>query len=64
MGASLLEKQLGANIQFKFVPGGGSTKSAILYASRAKPNGMALIGTSGVTQLPFEFERNITAVPC
>jgi tripartite-type tricarboxylate transporter receptor subunit TctC len=59
-----LEKQLGANIQFKFVPGGGSTKGANLYASRAKPNGLELIGTSGVTRLPFEVDRNIPAVPC
>lgn len=49
----LLRKQTGANIQLKFVPGGGSTKGANLYASRAKANGLELFGTSGSTQFPF-----------
>jgi tripartite-type tricarboxylate transporter receptor subunit TctC len=51
--APLLEKQLGATIQLKFVPGGGSTKGANLYASRAKANGLELLGTSGSTQFPY-----------
>ncbi len=51
--APLLEKQIGATIQLKFVPGGGSTKGANLYASRARANGLELFGTSGSTQFPF-----------
>lgn len=51
--APLLEKQLGATIRLKFVPGGGSTKGANLYASRARANGLELFGTSGSTQFPF-----------
>ena len=51
--APLLQKQLGATIQLKFVPGGGSTKGANLYASRARANGKELFGTSGSTQFPF-----------
>jgi len=51
--APLLEKQLGATIQLKFVPGGGSTKGANLYASRARANGLELLGTSGSTQFPY-----------
>lgn len=51
--APLLEKQLGATIQLKFVPGGGSTKGANLFASRAKANGLDLLGTSGSTQFPY-----------
>ncbi|MBL6958424.1 MAG: tricarboxylate transporter [Rhodospirillales bacterium] len=49
----LLAKHTGANIQLKFVPGGGSTKGANLYASRAKANGLEVFGTSGSTQFPF-----------
>ncbi len=49
----LMEKHLGATIQLKFVPGGGSTKGANLYASRARANGLELFGTSGSTQFPF-----------
>ena len=48
-----LRKHTGANIRLKFVPGGGSTKGANLYASRAKPTGLELFGTSGSTQFPF-----------
>jgi tripartite-type tricarboxylate transporter receptor subunit TctC len=51
--APLIEKEMGANIQIKFVPGGGSTKGANLFASRAKANGLHLFGTSGSTQFPF-----------
>jgi tripartite-type tricarboxylate transporter receptor subunit TctC len=49
----LMQKHMGATIQLKFVPGGGSTKGANLYASRAKANGLELFGTSGSTQFPF-----------
>ncbi len=51
--APLLEKQLGATVQLKFVPGGGSTKGANLFASRARANGLELLGTSGSTQFPY-----------
>ena len=62
--APLLEKQLGAAIQFKFVPGGDSKTGASLHVARAKPNGAAITGTSDSTQFPFEFEGNAPAVPC
>ena len=61
--AQLLEEQLGVTIRLKFVPGGGSPKEANLYASRAKPNDLKLIGTSGSIQIAFEFEENAPAVP-
>jgi tripartite-type tricarboxylate transporter receptor subunit TctC len=34
-------------------PGGGSTKGANLFAARAKPDGLTLLGTSGSTQFPY-----------
>lgn len=49
----LMQKHTGATIHLKFVPGGGSTKGANLYASRARANGLELFGTSGSTQFPF-----------
>ncbi|MDE0031515.1 MAG: tricarboxylate transporter [Deltaproteobacteria bacterium] len=48
-----LRKHSGADIRLKFVPGGGSTKGANLYAKRARPDGLHLLGTSGSTQFPF-----------
>ncbi len=48
-----LRKHSGADIRLKFVPGGGSTKGANLYAKRARPDGLHLFGTSGSTQFPF-----------
>lgn len=48
-----LRKHSGADVRLKFVPGGGSTKGANLFAKRAKPNGLDLLGTSGSTQFPF-----------
>jgi tripartite-type tricarboxylate transporter receptor subunit TctC len=51
--APLLQKHLGATIRLKFVPGGGSTKGANLYASRAKADGLEIFGTSGSTQFPY-----------
>lgn len=41
------------NIVIKFVPGGGSTKGANLFTSRAKPDGLSILGTSGSTQFPY-----------
>ena len=34
-------------------PGGGSTKGANLFAARAKPDGLTVLGTSGSTQFPY-----------
>lgn len=34
-------------------PGGGSTKGANLFAARADPDGMTILGTSGSTQFPY-----------
>jgi tripartite-type tricarboxylate transporter receptor subunit TctC len=35
------------------VPGGGSTTGANLFAQRAKPDGLTILGTSGSTQFPY-----------
>lgn len=35
------------------IPGGGSIKGANLFASRVKPDGLMILGTSGTTQMPF-----------
>ena len=40
-------------IAVKNVPGGGSTKGANQFQSRAKPNGLTILGTSGSTQFPY-----------
>ena len=51
--------QLSANLPgepvmaVKNVPGGGSTKGANQFQSRAKPNGLSILGTSGSTQFPY-----------
>lgn len=34
-------------------PGGGSTRGANLFAQRARPDGLTMLGTSGSTQFPF-----------
>jgi tripartite-type tricarboxylate transporter receptor subunit TctC len=34
-------------------PGGGSTKGANLFAARAEPDGLTILGTSGSTQFPY-----------
>lgn len=57
--AQFLAPQLGQalpgkpNIVIKYVPGGGSTKGANLFAARAKPDGLTILGTSGSTQFPY-----------
>lgn len=57
--AQFLAPQLGQalpgkpNIVIKYVPGGGSTKGANLFAARAKPDGETILGTSGSTQFPY-----------
>lgn len=40
-------------IAVKNIPGGGSTKGANQFQSRAKPNGLTALGTSGSTQFPY-----------
>lgn len=40
-------------IAIKNIPGGGSTKGANQFQSRAKPDGMTILGTSGSTQFPY-----------
>nr|CAA6828888.1 MAG: Tricarboxylate transport protein TctC [uncultured Thiotrichaceae bacterium] len=37
----------------KNMPGAGSTKGANWFASRAKNDGLTILGTSGSTQFPF-----------
>ncbi|MFT6774373.1 MAG: tripartite-type tricarboxylate transporter receptor subunit TctC [Paracoccaceae bacterium] len=53
--APLLSKHLPGNPTVVVVnePGGGSTKGANMFASRAKPDGLTLLGTSGSTQFPY-----------
>lgn len=53
--APLLQKYLPGNPVVVVVnePGGGSTKGANLFATRAKPDGLTLLGTSGSTQFPY-----------
>lgn len=53
--APLLSKYLPGNPTVVVVnePGGGSTKGANLFASRAKPDGLTILGTSGSTQFPY-----------
>lgn len=53
--APLLGKYLPGNPTIVVVnePGGGSTKGTNLFAARAKPDGLTLLGTSGSTQFPY-----------
>ncbi|RGP35410.1 tripartite tricarboxylate transporter substrate-binding protein [Pseudotabrizicola alkalilacus] len=53
--APLLSKYLPGNPVVVVVnePGGGSTKGTNLFAARAKPDGLMLLGTSGSTQFPY-----------
>lgn len=53
--APLLSEALPGNptVVVKNIPGAGSTKGANFFASRAKPNGLTILGTSGSTQFPF-----------
>jgi len=37
----------------KNIPGGGSTKGANEFASRARPDGLTILGTSASTQFPY-----------
>ena len=53
--APMLAKNLPGEpvIAVKNVPGGGSTTGANQFQSRAKPNGLTVLGTSGSTQFPY-----------
>ncbi len=53
--APLLSKYLPGNPVVVVVnePGGGSTKGTNLFAARAKPDGLTILGTSGSTQFPY-----------
>ena len=53
--APLLTEALPGNptVIVKNMPGAGSTKGANWFASRAKPDGLTVLGTSGSTQFPF-----------
>ena len=53
--APLLSANLPGNpvVAVKNIPGGGSTKGANQFQSRAKPNGLTVLGTSGSTQFPY-----------
>jgi len=53
--APFLSKYLPGNPTVVVVnePGGGSTKGANLFAVRAKPDGLTILGTSGSTQFPY-----------
>lgn len=53
--APLMQKYLPGNPTVVVInePGGGSTKGANLFAARAKPDGLMILGTSGSTQFPF-----------
>ena len=53
--APLLSENLAGKpvVAVKNIPGGGSTKGANQFQSRAKPNGQTILGTSGSTQFPY-----------
>lgn len=53
--APLLSEQLPGkpNVVVKNMPGAGSTKGANWFASRAKNDGLTILGTSGSTQFPY-----------
>lgn len=53
--APFLSKYLPGNPTVVVVnePGGGSTKGANLFAARAEPDGLTILGTSGSTQFPY-----------
>lgn len=53
--APLLSRYLPGNPNVVVVnePGGGSTRGANIFAARARPDGLTLLGTSGSTQFPY-----------
>jgi tripartite-type tricarboxylate transporter receptor subunit TctC len=53
--APLLSKYLPGNPTVVVInePGGGSTRGTNLFAARARPDGLTILGTSGSTQFPY-----------
>lgn len=53
--APFLQEHLPGNPSVQVVnePGGGSTTGANLFAARAEPDGLTILGTSGSTQFPY-----------
>lgn len=53
--APFLSKYLPGNptVVVRNEPGGGSTKGTNLFAARARPDGLTILGTSGSTQFPY-----------
>ena len=53
--APFLSQHLPGNpvVAVKNVPGGGSITGSNQFASRARPNGLSILGTSGSTQFPY-----------
>lgn len=53
--APLLSKYLPGNPTVVVVnePGGGSTRGTNMFAARARPDGLTILGTSGSTQFPY-----------
>lgn len=53
--APFLERHLPGNPEIKIVnePGGGGTRGPNTFASRARPDGLTILGTSGSTQFPY-----------
>ena len=41
------------NVVVRNVPGGGSITGSNEFVARARPDGLAILGTSGSTQFPF-----------
>lgn len=53
--APFLSRHLPGNPEVRIVnePGGGGTRGPNLFVSRAKPDGLTVLGTSGSTQFPY-----------
>jgi tripartite-type tricarboxylate transporter receptor subunit TctC len=53
--APFLARHLPGNPEIRVVnePGGGGTRGPNLFASRARPDGLTVLGTSGSTQFPY-----------
>lgn len=53
--APFMQEHLPGNPSVQVVnePGGGSTTGANLFAARARPDGLTILGTSGSTQFPY-----------
>lgn len=53
--APFLAEHLPGNPKVQVInePGGGSTKGANIFSTRAEPDGLTILGTSGSTQFPY-----------